>query len=251
LLGYLRQRVGVSAGAWLPTISRSPLGQNSLALSFDDGPSPNTTEGILELLHHFDATATFFLTGKRAEQYPHLVRKMVDSGCGVYAHGYSHIRLDRLQPERAIEELARTEAILSRFRPTPTPYIVRLPYSSGHRSARMHQVLRKWRPDCQLAHWGYSPRDFTLADGCSTHTDLQRRCDEAVEAAFAERSFYGAVILLHEDPFDCEAPLSADIAVILLERILIEARAHGLGVTQLQPIRQRPASRYVRLLYME
>lgn len=251
MFGYIRHRVGISAGDWLPTIYKSPLGGKSIALSFDDGPSPETTEGVVGLLRSFDAKATFFLCGKRAEQYPDLVRRIVESGSSIYAHGYSHTRLDMLTPADALAELTETEAILARFRPTPSPYIVRLPYGSGHRSAQMHRLLKQWRSDCQLAHWGYSPRDFTLADGCATRAELERNCDAAVEKAFARHAIHGSVVLLHEDPFDVAAPLGPDIAIVLLERILIAARERGLAVTQIQPIRQRFAARYVRLLFME
>lgn len=250
MFGSLRQRIGFSAGDWLPVIHKSPLGKQSVALSFDDGPSPNTTEGVIDLLRAYGASATFFLCGKRAAQHPDLVRKIVDSGCSVYAHGYSHTRLDRLAPEEALGELTQTEAILARIRPTPSPYIVRLPYGSGHRSARMHRLLRQWRPDCQLAHWGYSPRDFALADGCTTRAELERNCDAAV-AAFSEPAIGGSVMLLHEDPFDVVAPLAPDIAVVLLERILVDAQKRGLTVTQIQPVRQSFASRYVRTVFME
>lgn len=250
MFGYLRQRIGVSAGDWLPVIHRSPLGKQSIALSFDDGPSPNTTEGVVALLRAFDATATFFLCGKRAEQYPDLVRRIVDSGNSVYAHGYSHTRLDRLAPEDALAELTRTEAILASIRPTPSPYIVRLPYGSGHRSPQMHRLLRQWRADCQIAHWSYSPRDFALADGCTTRADLERSCDAAV-AAFSQQAVGGSVMLLHEDPFDIAAPLAPDIAIVLLDRILVDAKKRGLTVTQIQPVRQGFASRYLRTVFME
>lgn len=251
MLSYFDHRIGLSKGDWLPTVFQSPLGKQSIALSFDDGPSPHTTERIVELLQFFDAQATFFLCGKRVEQYPHLVKKIVEFGFGVYAHGYSHTRLDLLAPEEAIAELAATEALLAQFRPTPSPYLVRLPYGSGHRSTQMHRLLKRWRPDCQIAHWGYNPEDFALANNCKTFDDLSRNCDKAVTTAFSRSSFYGSVVLLHEDPFEIDDPLSPHIAPILLERILQAARSRAINVTQVNPKPHSFISQYVRLGFME
>lgn len=251
MLSYFDHRIGLSKGDWLPTVFQSPLGKQSIAISFDDGPSPHTTEAILKLLQSFGAEATFFLCGKRIEQHPDLVRKIVDCGFGVYAHGYSHTRLDALSPEAAIAELAATEALLSQFRPTPSPYLVRLPFGSGHRSTEMHRLLKSWRPDCQIAHWRYNPEDFALANNCRTVADLKRNCDKAVSKAFSRSSFYGSIVLLHEDPFEIDDPLSPHIAPILLERILQAAQSRAISVTQINPKQQSFISQYVRLGFME
>jgi peptidoglycan/xylan/chitin deacetylase (PgdA/CDA1 family) len=247
----IRRRIGFSFGEWLPIAHAAPEGSDTIALSFDDGPSPKTTRGVIELLRAYDAKATFFLCGKRAERHPELASHIVDSGCAIYAHGYSHVRLDRLPPQEALKELARTESVLERVRPTPTPYLVRLPYGSGHRAPRVHRLLRHWRPDCQVAHWDYSLQDFTLADGCETRTELERKCDAAVAAAFANPRFLGSVVLMHEDPFDVTAPLSADTACILLERVLAAAKARGVAVTGMAPVGQSWLHRYVRTVPMD
>lgn len=247
----LRNRYSLSRGDWLPIIHRSPSGRRSIVLSFDDGPSPKTTVGIMRLLAQFNATAAFFLCGKRTERYPDLVRRIADGGCGVFAHGYSHARLDALSPDQALEELTRTEEILSRIRPTPSPYIVRLPYGAGHRAPHIHRLLKRWRPDCQLAHWGYSFQDFNLANGCETLQQLERNCDAAVEKACSQRRFYGSVLLLHEDPFDIEAPLKGEIATRLLERILRTAADRGIAISPMQSAREHMVSKYVRTVFME
>jgi peptidoglycan/xylan/chitin deacetylase (PgdA/CDA1 family) len=251
MFGYLRQQFGVSNGAWLPIVHRAPNGPSHIALSLDDGPSPRTTLKVLELLKTYDARATFFLSGQRAEPYPELVQAMVDSGCTIYAHGYSHVRLDQLAPEAALEELQRTEAILARARPTPYDYIVRLPYGSGHRSPEMHRLLKGWLPGCQIGHWRYDFKDFALADGCETVAEVARNCEVAVKAAFAHPKFRGSTILMHEDPIGVPAHHVGDVASLLLEQILLTAQTKGVAVTQMRPVRQTRLSRYIRTVYME
>ncbi|MDC7675097.1 polysaccharide deacetylase family protein [Asticcacaulis machinosus] len=251
MFGYLRQQFGVSNGAWLPIVHKAPKGPSRIALSLDDGPSPRTTIKVLELLKTYDARATFFLSGERAERYPELVQAIVDSGNTIYAHGYSHVRLDRLAPEAALDELQRTEALLAKARPTPQDYIVRLPYGSGHRSPDMHRLLKTWHPGCQIGHWRYDFKDFALADGCESVADVTRNCEAAVMAAFAYPNFLGSTILMHEDPIGVPTPYVGEVASILLEQILLTAQARGVAVTEMLPVRQKLVSRYVRTVYME
>ncbi len=62
----------------------------SLAITFDDGPHPELTEKILSILDEHGIKATFFLIGKQAEKYPHLVKKIIEKGHGIGNHSYSH-----------------------------------------------------------------------------------------------------------------------------------------------------------------
>ena len=251
MLGRLKQWIGVSNGQWLPVLFASPAGPHSIALSFDDGPSPHTTEAVLDLLRANDAKASFFLCGCRIAEHPELVTKIVEAGCGVYAHGYTHTRIDHLADEEAIRELQATEELLARHRPTPSPYLIRLPYGSGHRSARIHDLLRRWRPDCQIAHWRYSPRDFALADGCLTLEELEQNCKRAANQAFSDPALPGAIVLMHEDPFDVEAPLSSKIAPVLLKALLEQAQTRQITVTQIEPRKAIFLDRYLRFGFVE
>lgn len=209
-----------SKNGWLPIVYKLNSRQPSIGLTFDDGPTPETTLRVLDLLAASDARATFFLCGKRAASHPELVAAIVRAGHDVYAHGYQHVRLDCMSESEALTELNRTEAILARHRPTPAPYLVRLPYGSGHRNARIHHMLRRWRPDCQLVHWRYDFKDFQLAEGCIDRAELTARCQAAVERAFATSYFVGSVVLMHENPFEADGYLVPDIAAALLTEIL-------------------------------
>lgn len=61
-----------------------------VALTFDDGPDPETTPAILAILKECKVKATFFVIGKKAELYPDLVRQMDSEGHIVANHSYSH-----------------------------------------------------------------------------------------------------------------------------------------------------------------
>jgi peptidoglycan/xylan/chitin deacetylase (PgdA/CDA1 family) len=64
--------------------------EKNIFLTFDDGPSPNVTPQILEILAQYNVPATFFVLGSRAELYPDLVKQEFNSGHYIANHGYSH-----------------------------------------------------------------------------------------------------------------------------------------------------------------
>ncbi len=82
--------------------------QHAVALTFDDGPSPVYTREILDLLHQYQAKATFFVLGEKVEQYPELVRAMIRDGHEVGNHTFDHVRLTKASQRVREQELERT-----------------------------------------------------------------------------------------------------------------------------------------------
>ncbi|MCE7065849.1 polysaccharide deacetylase family protein [Dyadobacter sp. CY326] len=64
--------------------------RKAIALTFDDGPDPETTPQILETLREKGVKATFFVIGKKAEKHPELLRRIDAEGHIVANHSYSH-----------------------------------------------------------------------------------------------------------------------------------------------------------------
>ena len=62
----------------------------SLYLSFDDGPNPNVSPWVLEILKKHEAKATFFCIGKKAENHPELLDQIIAEGHSLGNHSYSH-----------------------------------------------------------------------------------------------------------------------------------------------------------------
>ena len=64
--------------------------ENKVFLTFDDGPTPEITEWVLEQLKEFDAKATFFCIGVRVLQHPVLAREIVQRGHRIENHSHAH-----------------------------------------------------------------------------------------------------------------------------------------------------------------
>jgi peptidoglycan/xylan/chitin deacetylase (PgdA/CDA1 family) len=76
---------------WLGPVMRSfETDKPEVWLTIDDGPSPEHTVAMLDLLDRFGARATFFVIGRRAEQYPHLLTEILSRGHEIANHTYSH-----------------------------------------------------------------------------------------------------------------------------------------------------------------
>lgn len=91
-----------SLRAWTDVAWRADAGRGAVALTFDDGPHPETTRRVLRALAEADAKATFFVLGSKAERYPDVVRELAAAGHEVALHGYAHDRLYSLRPARRL-----------------------------------------------------------------------------------------------------------------------------------------------------
>ena len=75
---------------WGPVIRSFDTTQPEVWITIDDGPSPAHTTKILDLLERFNARATFFVIGQRAEEYPHLITEILSRGHEIANHTYTH-----------------------------------------------------------------------------------------------------------------------------------------------------------------
>ncbi len=72
-------------------IWKIPSTEKTIYFTFDDGPTPQVTPKVLDFLFQYNAKATFFCTGSKAEKYPELVAAIRNAGHVVGNHGYKHI----------------------------------------------------------------------------------------------------------------------------------------------------------------
>ena len=85
---------------------------SAVSITFDDGPNPDATPRILEILAREGVRATFFVLGRHAVRWPDLVRRIADEGHQLGNHGFFHRKLHRRTPAYVRDDLTRgTDAI--------------------------------------------------------------------------------------------------------------------------------------------
>jgi peptidoglycan/xylan/chitin deacetylase (PgdA/CDA1 family) len=230
----------LSPGAWSPVIRRidrdAESGGRKIALTFDDGPDPETTPHLIAALAASGATATFFLCGIRVERNPDLVRALVEAGHAVYAHGWDHRRYTPKEAAAAVAATARAEALLARHRPTPAAYLMRLPYNAGFNRIAMHRAMRGFRPNVQFAWWSHVIADYQIAAAHQSEDAIRAACRDAARQLEACRDLAGGILLLHDAPFD--QPRSQTIATtrILLPEVLSMLARLEIAAVRLEPV---------------
>ncbi|MDR3436539.1 polysaccharide deacetylase family protein [Telmatospirillum sp.] len=224
------------AGNWLPVLHRLPghtNGRREVALTIDDGPT-DVTAHLLKTLLSVNAKATFFLNGARLMGRSALVERILSEGHDVYAHGVLHVRLDDGTPARLRSDLIVSEAALTSFRPTPSPYLVRLPYAAGRRKSWVHRTIRDWRHDSQIAHWSLSAEDHTIAPQCDSRAEVEQLCAKAVAKLMAAPALDGSIILVHDVPHDVISPYLEAATVTLFEMLVMALTGAGYAIVALR-----------------
>jgi peptidoglycan-N-acetylglucosamine deacetylase len=126
---------------------RLPVGRES-ALTFDDGPHPQFTAPVLDLLGIYGIKATFFVVGSAAEAYPELLRRMVDEGHTVGSHTQTHRELPSLGREELEWELHRCREVIAAGGGGDTrlvrPPRGRMDIKSLYRATVMHYTVVHW-----------------------------------------------------------------------------------------------------------
>jgi len=110
--GIVKRLLAASARP-LGTLIRVATDQPAIALTFDDGPDPEETPRVLDLLATHDARATFFMVGRRAEAHPDLVARAAAEGHALANHSWDHASFIRLDRDARREQLRRTAAVLA------------------------------------------------------------------------------------------------------------------------------------------
>lgn len=96
-------------------IYRVDTDKKVIALTFDDGPTPDRTEQILSILNKEDIKATFFLNGRALDKHPDVSRLLVNSGHEIGNHSYSHKRMVFMSYSEVKRELESTDKIIREY----------------------------------------------------------------------------------------------------------------------------------------
>jgi len=87
--------------------------QKELYLTFDDGPTPEVTNWVLNSLRQFNAKATFFCIGDNVNKYPELFNKVLEEGHSIGNHTQNHIKGWKTKTKIYLENVLRAEEVIS------------------------------------------------------------------------------------------------------------------------------------------
>ena len=93
-------------------MTHGPARGGGVCLTFDDGPHPEYTPRLLDLLSASEVRATFFLVGQEAERFPGIVRRIADAGHLVGNHTFGHRDLTSITPAFLLVEVMRAKRLL-------------------------------------------------------------------------------------------------------------------------------------------
>lgn len=218
-------RSGLLGPNWthLPPVAASGS-RAAVAITIDDGPDPEVTPGVLEVLEAHGATATFFCVGKRVEQHPALARAIVERHHEIGNHSYSHTHsFALLGPGRLTREVARAQQAISTAA-GQWPGFFRAP--AGLRNPFLEPVLAC--AGLQLVSW--TRRGF---DTLSSNSD-------AVAARLTRHLRGGDILLLH-DGHTARTRTGVPLILEVLPRLLAAVAAAQLTTTTLRAALQSSA----------
>ena len=206
---------GRSAQLFGPSVCCGDSGRRSVALTFDDGPSPGSV-GIAEYLALQGVPATFFQCGANVLRHPEIARELVAAGHEIGNHTFSHARLcprlgwqpNLLSAEAIYQEFARAqEAIVQAT--GAVPHLLRAPYGlkwlgMGAAQRRLGLLGVMWSV---IGHdWEWDPAQ--------------------VAAHVLAGISAGAIVCLH-DGRDTRVDPDVSVTLLALRRIVPELKAQG------------------------
>jgi peptidoglycan/xylan/chitin deacetylase (PgdA/CDA1 family) len=141
-----------------PHGTRRTTGDEYVALTFDDGPDPQWTPDVLELLREYDVTATFCVVGEMVEAFPELVRAIADDGHTLCNHSWNHDFVLGSRSRSAIRaDLERTNAAIHEAAPGSRISYYRQP--GGAWTRRVVEVAADL--GMSSLHWAVDPQDWS------------------------------------------------------------------------------------------
>lgn len=179
-------------------------------LTFDDGPHPEYTPRLLNVMRDSGVKGTFFLVGVHAQSHPELVRRIASEGHAIGHHTFHHKPSEATSARGLLEEVAICRNLL-RSLTGRAPSLFRPP--NGKLS--LHRLCRLWAAGQQVVLWNVDPKDFALGSA-----------SELADWFRGHPLLPGDVVLLHDNhPYVAEA----------LPEVIVETRSRGLEFATLGP----------------
>lgn len=169
---FLNRYVYQGFGKQVDILRRGTPEFKVVALTFDDGPDPAYTPGVLNILQKYGITATFFMVGRHVRQYPDLARRVAEAGHSIGNHTWSHRSLVPLSVDHTRSEILGAHKAIEDVTGV-TPRLLRPP--RGVYSAFARDYLRE--QGYTIVLWDVTSQDWAelparrIAENVLRHAD--------------------------------------------------------------------------------
>lgn len=136
---------------------RGDLHKKCVYLTFDDGPVPEVTPQVLDILEHYGVRATFFCVGENVYRYGDLAREVVRRGHSIGNHTFNHLSGCKHKRDEYLNNIALCEDVLSRTLGSDwtSEHLFRPPYG------RMRWQQRRWlKSHYRIVLWDIITHDY-------------------------------------------------------------------------------------------
>lgn len=193
----MKKMLKIMLNAFFPgrfVLSRIKTNNREIALTFDDGPHPDNTPRLLQILREAAAKATFFVSGTNLEAYPALLKTVVEEGHEIGNHSFSHKKIAQLNPIGYWQEIEKASKLIQQYAPSDSmPYLFRPPY--GELNLDIIRLILKH--NLTYAGWTIDSKD--------SYIKSKNRLADFINATPVRP---GDILLFHEDyPDTIEAML--------------------------------------------
>lgn len=194
-----------------------------VALTFDDGPDLRFTPQVLDILKASGVKATFFLLGKKAEEHPDIVKRIVREGHVIGNHSYRHPQFTKLTVEQFASEIEQAEEVLNRLAGY-RPKLVRPPYGA------IDEGELQWAKD----------RGYIIVNWNVDSLDWKNLGEQQVAGNILGHTKAGAIVLQHSAGGDSQ-DLSGTVKA--LPGIIAKLREQGYSLVTVPELLKLPKNK--------
>ena len=202
-------------GNWVgPNLTRLPaaaVARAEVCLTFDDGPDPQVTAQVLDLLDRYQAKASFFCIGEKAAAFPATVREIARRGHSVENHSHIHSYAFSFYGMGGLRrEIESAQAVIAGIT-GKAPRFFRAP--AGFRSVLLDPVLGK----CGMRYVSWTRRGYDAV-----------KCDPAQVLRRLTRDLAAGDVLVLHDGAQTRTQTGQPVVLAVLPALLDELAARGL-----------------------
>ena len=190
-----------------------PTNDKDIYLTFDDGPIPNLTEYVLDILDDFDAKATFFFVGENIFRYPNICKKVIEKDHVVGNHTFNHLKGWSIRNSKYIDNIKKCHEHILKYQKFKHKPLFRPPHGQITKSQ-----IKNIESEFNIIMWDILAYDFD-----NSHSPL-KSLNRIISSTRP-----GSIVVFH-DNYKAENKLK-----YMLPRFLKHFKEQGFNFNKLAP----------------